>query len=188
MGTAGDITRDVARSRSWQASTKLCWDEFHLILFVICVFLLHSFWTLFLFPQFCSYCFSIFISSLVLFCPIYLSHFACFLPLLIFISNFIFPFFTLFLFLTLIISPPSILSKSFFFTLVASQFFFFLIIFFILFLPLLIFARGIPTFCNCMHGTGDQYAKWNKPVGERQIPYDVTYKRNLMNKRNWWAK
>ena len=68
MGTTGDITRDIARRRSWQASTKLCWDEFHHILFIICVFLLHSFWTFFLFPQFCSYCFSIFISSLILFC------------------------------------------------------------------------------------------------------------------------
>ena len=35
-----------------------------------------------------------------------------------------------------------------------------------------------------MHGTEDYYAKWNKPGGERQIPYDVTYKWNLMNEIN----
>ena len=44
--------------------------------------------------------------------------------------------------------------------------------------------KGIPTFCNSMDGTGDYYAKWNKPVGGRQIPYALTYKRNLMNKIN----
>ena len=27
-------------------------------------------------------------------------------------------------------------------------------------------------------------AKWNKPGGERQIPYDLTYKWNLINKTN----
>ena len=26
------------------------------------------------------------------------------------------------------------------------------------------------------------FAKWNKPVSEKQIPYDLTYKRNLMSK------
>ena len=25
-------------------------------------------------------------------------------------------------------------------------------------------------------GTGEHYAKWNKQGGERQIPYDLTYK------------
>ena len=40
------------------------------------------------------------------------------------------------------------------------------------------------TNCDSMDGTGEYYAKWNKPVGERQIPYDLTYKRNLINKRN----
>ena len=39
-----------------------------------------------------------------------------------------------------------------------------------------------------MDGTGKYYAKWNKPVGERQIPYDLTYKGNLMNKINEQAK
>ena len=44
--------------------------------------------------------------------------------------------------------------------------------------------KGIPTFCDNMDGTGYYYAKRNKPVGERQIPCDLTYKRNLMNKVN----
>ena len=35
-----------------------------------------------------------------------------------------------------------------------------------------------PTFCDSVD------AKWNKPGGERQIPYDLTYKRKLMNKIN----
>ena len=30
-------------------------------------------------------------------------------------------------------------------------------------------------FCNSMDGPGEHYAKWNKPVRERQIPYDFTY-------------
>ena len=33
-----------------------------------------------------------------------------------------------------------------------------------------------------MDGTGEHYVKINKPGGERQIPYDLTYKRNLINK------
>ena len=41
--------------------------------------------------------------------------------------------------------------------------------------------EGNPTFCSRMDGTGECQAKWNKPVGERQIPYDLTYKWNLMN-------
>ena len=36
--------------------------------------------------------------------------------------------------------------------------------------------EGTPTLCNCMDRTGEHYAKWNKPGGERQIPYDLTYK------------
>ena len=27
---------------------------------------------------------------------------------------------------------------------------------------------------DSMDGTGEHYAKWNKSVGERQIPYDLT--------------
>ena len=37
---------------------------------------------------------------------------------------------------------------------------------------------------NSMDGTGDYHAKWNKPVSERQIPYDLTCKWNLINKMN----
>ena len=43
--------------------------------------------------------------------------------------------------------------------------------------------EGAPTLRNSMDGTGEHYAKCNKPGGERQIPYDVTYKKNLMNKQ-----
>ena len=41
---------------------------------------------------------------------------------------------------------------------------------------------------TAMDGTGEQYAMWNKPGGERQIPYDLTYKWNLVKKTNKWAK
>ena len=44
--------------------------------------------------------------------------------------------------------------------------------------------EGIPTFCDSMDGTGDYYAKGNKPDGERQILYDTACKRNLMYKIN----
>ena len=37
----------------------------------------------------------------------------------------------------------------------------------------------ILTFCNIMDRTRDYYAKWNKSVNERQIPYDLTYKWTL---------
>ena len=33
-----------------------------------------------------------------------------------------------------------------------------------------------------MDGPGEHYAKWNKPVRERQIPYDLIHMWNLMNK------
>ena len=36
--------------------------------------------------------------------------------------------------------------------------------------------EGAPPLCDSMDGTGEYYAKWNKPGGERQIPYDLTYK------------
>ena len=48
--------------------------------------------------------------------------------------------------------------------------------------------KETPSFCNSMDGTGEHCAKWNKPGGERQIPYDLTYKRILMNKTIKWAK
>ena len=44
--------------------------------------------------------------------------------------------------------------------------------------------EGAPTLCNSMDGTGEHYAKWNKPGSERQILYDLTYKWNLINKTN----
>ena len=34
--------------------------------------------------------------------------------------------------------------------------------------------EGALTFRDSMDGTGEYYAKWNKPIGERQIPYDLT--------------
>ena len=37
---------------------------------------------------------------------------------------------------------------------------------------------------DSIDGTGEHYAKWNKPGGERQIPYDLTYKWNLINNNN----
>ena len=39
-----------------------------------------------------------------------------------------------------------------------------------------------------MDGTGEHYAKWNRPGSERQIPYDLTFKWNLINKTNKQAK
>ena len=43
--------------------------------------------------------------------------------------------------------------------------------------------KRIPTFCDSMDGTVNYYAKWNNPVSERQIPYDTTYKSNVINKQ-----
>ena len=37
-------------------------------------------------------------------------------------------------------------------------------------------------------GSGEHYAKWNKPGGKKQIPYDLTINRNLINKMNKQAK
>ena len=36
--------------------------------------------------------------------------------------------------------------------------------------------RKSPTICSSMDGSREHYAKWNKPGGEREIPYDLTYK------------
>ena len=44
------------------------------------------------------------------------------------------------------------------------------------------------TLCNSMDGTEEHYAKWNKPGGERQIPYDLNFNWNLINKTNKQAK
>ena len=46
--------------------------------------------------------------------------------------------------------------------------------------------EGATTLHDSMDGTGEHYANWNKPGGERQILYDLTYKRNLMSKTNKW--
>ena len=41
---------------------------------------------------------------------------------------------------------------------------------------------------HSMDGTIEHYDKWNKPGSERQIPYDITFKWNLINKTNKQAK
>ena len=43
--------------------------------------------------------------------------------------------------------------------------------------------EGAPTLSNSKDGTGEHYAQWNKPGGEGQIPYDLTFNWNLINKR-----
>ena len=48
--------------------------------------------------------------------------------------------------------------------------------------------EGALTLHNSMDGSGEHYAKWNKLGGERQIPYDITYKWDLINKTNKQAK
>ena len=40
------------------------------------------------------------------------------------------------------------------------------------------------TLFDSMDGPGEHYAKWNNPVREKQIPYDLTLMWNLMNKLN----
>ena len=42
---------------------------------------------------------------------------------------------------------------------------------------------GTSTFCNSIDGTGEHYAKWNKPGGEGQIQYDLTFNWNIINRR-----
>ena len=36
--------------------------------------------------------------------------------------------------------------------------------------------KKAPTLCNSMVGTGEHYAKQNKPGSERKIPFDLIYK------------
>ena len=48
--------------------------------------------------------------------------------------------------------------------------------------------EGAYTLPDSMDGTGEHYAEWNKPGGKRQIPYDVTYKENLINETNKQVK
>ena len=35
--------------------------------------------------------------------------------------------------------------------------------------------EGAPSLWDSMGGSGEHYAKWNKPGDERQIPYDLTF-------------
>ena len=49
-------------------------------------------------------------------------------------------------------------------------------------------VEGAPALRDSMDGSGEHYAKWNKPGGEREIPYDLTYKWNLINKTSKQAK
>ena len=51
-----------------------------------------------------------------------------------------------------------------------------------------VIKEGNPAICDNSDETGGHYAKLNKPGGERQIPYDLTYKWNLINKTNKQAK
>ena len=44
--------------------------------------------------------------------------------------------------------------------------------------------EGTPTLCDSMDGTGEHYAKQNKPGGKGQILYDLTFNWNLINKTN----
>ena len=41
---------------------------------------------------------------------------------------------------------------------------------------------GAYTLYNGMDGTGEHYAKWNKPGDEGQIPYDLTFNWNISTK------
>ena len=43
--------------------------------------------------------------------------------------------------------------------------------------------EGAYTLCNSMDGTGEHYAKWNKPDIEGQIPYDLTFNWNIINNK-----
>ena len=42
--------------------------------------------------------------------------------------------------------------------------------------------QGAPTLYDSVDGTEEHYAKRNKPVRETQIPYDLTYMWNIINK------
>ena len=43
--------------------------------------------------------------------------------------------------------------------------------------------EGAPTLWDSMDGTGEHYAKWNKPGGKGQIPYDLTFNWNNQQKK-----
>ena len=42
---------------------------------------------------------------------------------------------------------------------------------------------GAYTLCTSMYVTGEHYAKWNKPDGEEQISYDLTFNWNIIKRR-----
>ena len=48
--------------------------------------------------------------------------------------------------------------------------------------------EGTYTLCDSMDGIGEHYAKLNKPGGEGQIPYDLTFNWNIINKRKKQTK
>ena len=48
--------------------------------------------------------------------------------------------------------------------------------------------EGTPTLYDSMDGTGEHYAKRNKPGGEGQIPYDLTFNWNIINRRKKQTK
>ena len=43
--------------------------------------------------------------------------------------------------------------------------------------------EGAYTLCSTMDGTGEHYVKWNKQDGEGQIPCDLTFNWNIINRR-----
>ena len=50
---------------------------------------------------------------------------------------------------------------------------------------ILVILKSYNMICDSMDGPREHYAKWNKPVRERQIPYDFIHIWNLMNKLNY---
>ena len=40
-----------------------------------------------------------------------------------------------------------------------------------------------PNLQDSIDGTGEYYANWDKPGGEKQLPYELTYKWNLITKQ-----
>ena len=48
--------------------------------------------------------------------------------------------------------------------------------------------EGAPTLWDSMDGTGEHYAKCNKPGGEGEILYDLTFNWNIINKRKKQTK
>ena len=48
--------------------------------------------------------------------------------------------------------------------------------------------EGSYTLFNSMDGTGEHYAKRNKPGGKGQIPYDLTFNWNIINNRKKQTK